>query len=292
MKLSILLPPETRELEEALAGVARAEQLGFHSVMLGCGNHMDPLTVFALARERSERIVLTPNIMPTFTRHPLVMAMQARTTQAAVRGRLRLGLGPGHASVIEAGWGLRFDRLIRHVQEYFAVLQLPECVRVERCQTCFHELTRQADGDLPFHWRVRRQKGSTAAVLDLESLRALFDRLGEPVAPSGDLEGIDESRETGAPDDSDAGETAAGLRYLVALLLLRKRRLKMVDAQTPEQEDADLVVVDPKVEGMEPVALFAPELGSERLAGLREELMAAIGEDESESHTAGVNAEP
>ena len=68
----------------------------------------------------------------------------------------------------------------------------------------------------------------------------------------------------------------AGLRYLVALLLLRKRRLKMVDAQTPDQEAADLVVVDPKVEGMEPVALFAPSLEPERLAGLREELTAAI----------------
>jgi len=123
MKLSILLPPETRDVEQALAGIERAERLGFHSVMLGCGQHTDPLTVFALARERSERILLTPNIMPTFTRHPLTMAMQSRTTQAAVKGRLRLGLGPGHASVIEAGWGLRFDRLIRHVQEYFAVLR-------------------------------------------------------------------------------------------------------------------------------------------------------------------------
>lgn len=123
MKLSILLPPETRELEHALAGIERAEQLGFHSVMLGCGQHMDPLTVFALACNRSERILLTPNIMPTFTRHPLTMAMQARTAQAAVGGRLRLGLGPGHASVIEEGWGLRFDRLIRHVREYFAIMR-------------------------------------------------------------------------------------------------------------------------------------------------------------------------
>jgi alkanesulfonate monooxygenase SsuD/methylene tetrahydromethanopterin reductase-like flavin-dependent oxidoreductase (luciferase family) len=69
--------------------------------MLGCGQHMDPLMVFALARERTQRILLTTNIMPTFTRHPLVMAMQARTAQAALGGRLRLGLGPGHASIID-----------------------------------------------------------------------------------------------------------------------------------------------------------------------------------------------
>ena len=123
MKRSIVLPPEVRELERALDLIERAEGLGFHSAMLGCGHHMDPLIVFALARERTERLLLTTNIMPTYTRHPLVMAMQARTTQAALGGRLRLGLGPGHASVIEGSFGLSFDRLIRHTTEYFQILR-------------------------------------------------------------------------------------------------------------------------------------------------------------------------
>ena len=48
--------------------------------------------------------------------------MQAATTQAAVGGRLRLGLGPGHASVIEGGFGLEFDRLITHMREYLTIL--------------------------------------------------------------------------------------------------------------------------------------------------------------------------
>jgi F420-dependent oxidoreductase-like protein len=123
MHQSIVLPPEVRSLESALALLERAETLGFHSAMLGCGHHMDPLMVFALARDRTERILLTTNVMPTFTRHPLVMAMQARTTQAALDGRLRLGLGPGHASVIEENFGLRFERLIRHTSEYFQILR-------------------------------------------------------------------------------------------------------------------------------------------------------------------------
>jgi F420-dependent oxidoreductase-like protein len=123
LKHSIVLPPEVRELDRALALVQRAETLGFHAAMLGCGHHMDPLIVFALAGGRTERILLTTNVMPTFTRHPLVMGMQARTAQAATGGRLRLGLGPGHASVIEDGFGLRFERLIRHTNEYIDVLR-------------------------------------------------------------------------------------------------------------------------------------------------------------------------
>jgi F420-dependent oxidoreductase-like protein len=123
VKLSIVLPPEVRVLEHALGLVERAESLGFHSAMLGCGYHMDPLMVFALAGQRTERILLTTNVMPTFTRHPLVMGMQARTAQAASGGRLRLGIGPGHASVIEDGFGLCFDRLIRHTREYMDILR-------------------------------------------------------------------------------------------------------------------------------------------------------------------------
>lgn len=171
--------------------------------------------------------------------------------------------------------------------EYFAILQLPGCVRLERCQSCFHEM-QQAAESMPFHWRIRRSvDGKQQPVLDLESLRTLFDTLGEPGAgllpadPEDGSEAADGPIVEAAGEDpgsevSDTSEVTAGLRYLVALLLLRKRRLKMVDAQTPDQEAADLVVVDPKVEGMEPVALFAPSLEPERLAGLREELTAAI----------------
>ena len=46
--------------------------------------------------------------------------------------------------------------------------------------------------------------------------------------------------------------------------------------------------VDPKIDEMEPVALDAPELDPDRLGNLREELMAAIGE---QSETAPAETE-
>lgn len=134
-------------------------------------------------------------------------------------------------------------------KEYYAILELPSCLRRDLCAACFQSL--EEEGQEPVYWKAfRQEKGKTGPRLDLVSLRFLFDRLAE-----------------------EEEETARGLRYFVALLLLRKRVLRMVDAETEEQEQADLLVIDPKVEGMEPVALSAPANDEQGLAGIKRELL-------------------
>ena len=160
------------------------------------------------------------------------------------------------------------DCPLQRSAEFYVVLELPDCVRRELCVRCFQE----REASRPIYWKAQRAEDKPREpVLDLASLRQLFDRLGEPdfAMPERDS---DDGAEDRAPTDVDGARTqrtAADLRYLVALLLLRKRLLRMVDAATPEQEAADLVVVDPKVEGMEPVCLDAPELDSDRLGSLK-----------------------
>ncbi len=61
--------------------------------------------------------------MPTYPRHPLAMAQQAMSTQAATGGRLVLGIGPSHPVVIENMFGLAYERPARHTREYVEVLQ-------------------------------------------------------------------------------------------------------------------------------------------------------------------------
>ena len=142
-------------------------------------------------------------------------------------------------------------------KSWFAVLQWPECVRRDMCDACFQDHERHCEsGASPIFWRtLRKASGSKEPVLDLNSLRALFDRLAT----------VDDDR-------------ARALRYFCALLLLRKRVLRMVPPRTAAQERADLVVVDPKIKEMEPVALIAPAIDLGDLGGLKAELMAAIGE--------------
>src|SRR5262249_18488541 len=90
-------------------------------------------------------------------------------------------------------------------RHWFAVLEVPACGRRELCEAWFVDCERRTAEPLVF-WRAQRPKtGSKEPVLDLASLRVLFDRLG-------------------AVED----DRARSLRYFCALLLLRKRMLKMV----------------------------------------------------------------
>jgi F420-dependent oxidoreductase-like protein len=83
---------------------------------------LDSLTALALVGPETERIELGTAVIPTYSRHPLGMAQQALSTQAACDGRLTLGIGPSHPVVIENMYGLSYDKPYRHTREYLEVL--------------------------------------------------------------------------------------------------------------------------------------------------------------------------
>lgn len=100
-----------------------AEQQGFDSFWLPQVFGADVLTVIALAGQRTNRIELGVAVVPTFPRHPVVLAQQALTAQTATGGRFTLGIGVSHQSTIEDWLGLSYDRPARHMREYLSVLR-------------------------------------------------------------------------------------------------------------------------------------------------------------------------
>jgi F420-dependent oxidoreductase-like protein len=80
------------------------------------------MTLIAMAGQRTSRIELGTAVVPTYARHPFVMAQQALTVQSATQGRFTLGIGLSHQPVIEGMWGLSYDKPARHMREYLAVL--------------------------------------------------------------------------------------------------------------------------------------------------------------------------
>jgi F420-dependent oxidoreductase-like protein len=113
---------DKKPLEETLELFVQAEKDGFASAWTPNIFGPDALTVMALAGRVTSRIELGTAVVPTYPRHPVALAQQAMTVQAATGGRLALGLGPSHQLVIENMLGLSYEKPARHMREYLTVL--------------------------------------------------------------------------------------------------------------------------------------------------------------------------
>lgn len=121
MRISLLFP-ETRSLEAVRHLAEQTEAQGFAGLWLGSAFGFDPIMALALAGGATQRIDLGVAVVPTWPRHPLVMAQQGATASAACGGRFRLGVGPSHQPVMQM-YGLDFDRPISHLREYLTVVR-------------------------------------------------------------------------------------------------------------------------------------------------------------------------
>jgi 5,10-methylenetetrahydromethanopterin reductase len=83
---------------------------------------VDALTALAVVGREVPGLQVGTAVVPTYPRHPMVMAMQALTVQAATGGNLVLGIGLSHQVVIEGAFGIDFSKPIRHMREYLEIL--------------------------------------------------------------------------------------------------------------------------------------------------------------------------
>jgi F420-dependent oxidoreductase-like protein len=102
-----------------LGRMAHEHGLAFWTAQLG---DIDALTALAVVGREVPGLDFGTAVVPTYPRHPMVMAMQALTVQAASGGRLALGIGLSHQMVIEGSFGLSFSTPIRHMREYLEIL--------------------------------------------------------------------------------------------------------------------------------------------------------------------------
>ncbi|TDW87587.1 F420-dependent oxidoreductase-like protein [Kribbella pratensis] len=110
------LPEITRQIQEAAAA-------GADSAWVTHGVGWDALTTLAVAGPAALGIELGTAVVPFPQRHPLVLATQALTVQAAIGNRLTLGIGAGIARMVSTMYGLPTDRPARRMREYLEVLR-------------------------------------------------------------------------------------------------------------------------------------------------------------------------
>ena len=113
----------TNDVHGQVQTVVEAEQDGFDGIWFGQIFGPDALAVIAMAGQKTSRIELGTSVVPTYPRHPVLMAQQALTAQAATGGRFSLGIGLSHKPVVEGMWGMSYERPAVHMREYLSVLR-------------------------------------------------------------------------------------------------------------------------------------------------------------------------
>ena len=109
-------------IDEVRDRARRAEALGFPSGWVPyLPWSLDALASMQAAGEATERIEIGSAVIPTYFFHPLALARQAATVQAAIGRPIHLGLGCSNPAVI-AMHGLPFERPARHVREYLEIV--------------------------------------------------------------------------------------------------------------------------------------------------------------------------
>jgi 5,10-methylenetetrahydromethanopterin reductase len=109
-------------LDSMLDEVRAAREAGFSTAWTVQVFGWDALTALALVGREVPDIGLGTAVVPTYPRHPVMLASQALSVQAATGNRLTLGIGLSHQIVIEVMLGYSFDKPARHMREYLSVL--------------------------------------------------------------------------------------------------------------------------------------------------------------------------
>jgi len=112
----------TGTIDEVVAEARQAADDGFHTYWVAQIFGHDALTALAIVGREVPGIELGTAVVPTYPRHPMMLAQQALTVQAASGGRLALGIGLSHKIVVESMWGLSYAKPVRHLREYLSVL--------------------------------------------------------------------------------------------------------------------------------------------------------------------------
>ncbi|MFH9659701.1 TIGR03564 family F420-dependent LLM class oxidoreductase [Streptomyces sp. NPDC017248] len=126
-----------------LAREARAS--GLTSAWFGQTFSYDSPALAAIVGREVPGLQVGTSAIPVFGRHPLLVASQAQTAQAATGGRYHLGLALGTKHFTETGFGIPYERPIARLREFLTALR----PLLETGSTDFHGELLTASTPLP-----------------------------------------------------------------------------------------------------------------------------------------------
>jgi 5,10-methylenetetrahydromethanopterin reductase len=121
MRIGVMFDTE-KPFDDVAGQVAGLAAVGIETAWASQIFALDALTTIAAVSREVPGIHFGTAVVPTYPRHPVMLAAQALTVQAASGGRLTLGIGLSHQMVIENVFGMSFDKPARHMREYLEIL--------------------------------------------------------------------------------------------------------------------------------------------------------------------------
>jgi len=116
---------QATDARDFVAQVQQAEAAGVPVAWctIGGAAGADTLTAYAAALATTSTIRVGTAIVPTWPRHPIVMASQAMTLEQLAPGRVRLGIGPSHEANMRNSYGADFHHPLTELREYLVVIR-------------------------------------------------------------------------------------------------------------------------------------------------------------------------
>ncbi len=110
-------------LAAVLADAKAAQEAGFPSYwMPQIVQQAEAMMIISAMAPQVPDIRFGTSVVPTYPRHPMVMAEQAMTASMVSGGRFTLGIGLSHQVVVEGMWGHSWSKPVRHAKEYLEAL--------------------------------------------------------------------------------------------------------------------------------------------------------------------------
>ncbi|MGI8329464.1 TIGR03564 family F420-dependent LLM class oxidoreductase [Actinomadura scrupuli] len=129
MRVGVMIGPErgdsARKVARMIEDVEWADSAGLSTAWVPqIPTELDALVAVALMGARTARIELGTAVVPLQAQHPIALARQALSAQAAAGGRLALGVGPSHHWIVRDMLGLPYERPAGYTRDYLEVLDV------------------------------------------------------------------------------------------------------------------------------------------------------------------------
>ncbi|GGV17816.1 LLM class F420-dependent oxidoreductase [Actinomadura cremea] len=129
MRVGVMIGPErgdsSKKVGRMIDDVLWAEEAGLDAAWIPqVPTDFDALVAVSLMGARTRRIELGTAVVPLQAQHPIALARQALSAQAAAGGRLTLGVGPSHHWIISDMLGLPYEKPAAYTRDYLDVLDV------------------------------------------------------------------------------------------------------------------------------------------------------------------------